>query len=98
LGSSNICISDKGDTETLPDLSLQPGEVITCTFTKTLQRGSINIVKNTVGGDDTFAFTSNSFTQRSFDLNTATAGGTASTSFSDLIPGTYDMAEKVHDE
>ena len=33
------------------------GDTVDCTYTNTLQRGSITVVKNTVGGDDTFGFT-----------------------------------------
>ena len=62
-----------------------------CTFTNLLRRGKITVVKNTVGGDGSFAFTSN--TLGGFTL--ATAGSTASQLFNNLLPGTYDVAETV---
>ncbi len=66
---------------------------VDCTFTNTLQLGSITVVKNTIGGDGTFPFTSTKL--GSFSLTTV--GNTASTLFSDLLPGTYGIAETVPD-
>jgi uncharacterized protein (TIGR03437 family) len=53
--------------------------------------GLITIVKNTVGGNGTFAFTSN------FGLSSlTTVGGTASESFNSLAPGaSFSMSETV---
>lgn len=53
--------------------------------------GSINIVKNATGGDDTFSFTSTVPGAGTFDLTTA--GGTASRNFASLNPGTYTFIE-----
>ena len=50
LGSSSVLATG------IATIDLDPGETVTCTYTNT-KRGTINIVKNTVGGDDTFAFT-----------------------------------------
>jgi len=68
-----------------------PGTTTTCTFTNTLQQGSITVVENTVVGNGTFAFTSN------FGLKSlTTAGGTASQTFSGLTPGgAYTVSETV---
>ena len=71
-------------------IGLDPGETVTCTFTNT-KRGSIVVVKNTIGGDGTFSFTSS--TLGGFDLTTS--GGTASTTFDLLVPGGYDVTETV---
>jgi len=68
------------------------GEAVRCVFTNT-QRSTIVVVKETVGGDDTFDFTSSTLDPASFSLTTVT--GTASTSFGDLQPGSYDVAETV---
>ena len=38
-------------------IDLAPGENVTCTFANT-KRGSLTVVKNTIGGDGAFAFTS----------------------------------------
>ena len=79
---------DNGDS---PDtITLGVGDTVTCTFTNT-QRGSIVVRKDAVGGDGTFAFTSN--TLGGFSLTTG--GGTAARTFANLLPGTYDAAEIV---
>jgi hypothetical protein len=70
-------------------ISLQAGETVTCTFTNT-KRGSITVVKNTVGGNGTFNFTSN------FGVSQlTTVGGTASQTANNLVPGTYSVSETV---
>ncbi len=53
--------------------------------------GSITIVKNTTGGDDSFSFTSTVAGATAFGLTTT--GGTASRSFAGLTPATYTFAE-----
>src|SRR6185369_6016343 len=53
--------------------------------------GSITIVKNTTGGDDTFSFTSAVAGATAFGLTTT--GGTASRNFAGLTPATYTFAE-----
>ncbi|MEZ0395424.1 MAG: hypothetical protein ABWK53_03195 [Anaerolineales bacterium] len=68
-------------------IDLDPGETVTCTFTNA-NRGSLVIIKNTVGGDNTFAFTGD---LGSFNLSTA--GGTASTVFVNQPAGTYAVTE-----
>ena len=68
------------------------GEAVRCVFTNT-QRSTIVVVKETVGGDDTFDFTSTTLVPASFSLTTV--AGSASTSFGDLTPGSYDVAETV---
>ena len=65
-----------------------------CTFINTkaaAPTGSIKVVKNTVGGNGTFAFTSN------FGLTSLTTiGGTASQTFSGLtVGGSYSVSETV---
>jgi uncharacterized repeat protein (TIGR01451 family) len=77
--------------ETIDNIDLDPGETVTCTF-ENEKFGSVVIVKNTVGGDGTFDFTSS--TLGNFSL--ATASNTASTTFSNLdVDLTYDVAETV---
>ncbi|NTU82844.1 MAG: hypothetical protein HGA45_26340 [Chloroflexales bacterium] len=66
------------------------GETVKCTFTNT-QRGSIVVVKNTVGGNGSFDFTSTSLSPDSFTLTTQ--NNTAQQSFTNLVPGTFDVAE-----
>ena len=71
-------------------IGLDPGETVTCRFVNT-KRGSIVVVKNTIGGDGTFEFTSSTLSPSPFYLTTS--GGTDSTDFVELVPGTYDVAE-----
>ena len=85
----NSATCDSG--ETIDSIDLEPGETVTCTF-ENEKAGSIVIVKNTVGGDGTFNFTSN--TLGNFSLTTSS--GTASTTFSNLdVDLTYDATETV---
>jgi hypothetical protein len=72
-------------------ISLDCGETVTCTFVDRIVRGKIVVVKQTIGGDDTFTFTSDTLTPPTFTLTTV--GGTASREFDELMPGTYDVAE-----
>lgn len=77
--------------ETIGSIDLEPGETVTCTF-ENEKAGNIVIVKNTVGGDGTFDFTSS--TLGNFSLTTAS--NTASTTFSNLdVDLTYEVAETV---
>lgn len=65
----------------------EAGETVTCTFTNT-KRGSITVVKNTVGGNGTFNYTSN------FGVSAlTTVGGTASQTATNLVPGSYSISE-----
>src|SRR5262249_14766359 len=70
------------------NLTLAAGQTISCTFINT-KRGSIKIVKNTVGVDGTFAFTS------SFGVSSlTTSGNTASQTVNNLSSGsTYSISE-----
>ncbi|HEU4870475.1 MAG TPA: hypothetical protein VFT08_06470 [Pyrinomonadaceae bacterium] len=72
-------------------ITVEAGKTTTCTFTNT-KRGSIKVVKNTVGGDGTFNFTSN------FGLpaSLTTSGGTKEETVNDLVPGNgFDVSETV---
>jgi uncharacterized cupredoxin-like copper-binding protein/plastocyanin len=85
----NFATCDNG--ETIEDIHLDPGETLTCTF-ENEKAGSIVIVKNTVGSDGTFDFTSG--TLGNFSLTTSS--NTASQTFSNLdVDPTYDVAETV---
>ena len=54
---------------------------------------TIVVMKDTIGGDGNFEFTSSTLSPSPFYLNTS--GGTASIDFIELVPGTYDVAETV---
>jgi|GEM_PF-3415049 len=79
-------------------ITVAPGEDVTCTFTN-VKRGSITVIKNSAGGDDTFPFTSatlggiNAAAAGGFSLTTV--GGTAQRTFANLVAGTYDLAEST---
>ena len=75
-----------------------PLDVLECTYTNRAS-GSIVIEKITDSSSGSFEFTSNTLTPSPFTLTTtaAGAGGKDSRSFSDLDPGTYDVAETVPD-
>jgi hypothetical protein len=53
--------------------------------------GSLTIVKDAIGGDSTFNFTSTIPGRTSFAI--PTTGGTGSQTFSNLTPGTYNVTE-----
>jgi hypothetical protein len=77
----------------LNSISLALGENVTCTFNNAL--GAIaTITKTTVGGDDTFGFTSDLPNNLIFSL--ATSGGSSPlASESNLAAGTYTITEDV---
>jgi uncharacterized protein (TIGR03437 family) len=78
-------------------ITVVAGATTTCTFlnTQATQTGSIRVVKNTVGGNGTFTFTSN-FGLASLTTSGTTSGGTASQTFGGLTPGgSYSVRETV---
>jgi hypothetical protein len=73
---------------------LSPGENLTCTFTNS-PLGSTTIIKNTVGGDETFDFVGDD-PIGVFDLDTTLTPGTASADFTNILPaGTYQVTESL---
>ncbi len=77
-------------TNTPDSITPNADETVTCTFTNT-KRGSITIIKNTTGGDDTFNYTSN------FGVSSlTTSGGTTSQTVNNLVSGSdYNISETV---
>lgn len=75
-------------------IEVSPGETVICTFTNE-KLATINLVKNTVGGDGTFDFTlSGAGLPASASLSTS--GGVASQTFSNLDPDNkYSISENV---
>jgi Prealbumin-like fold domain len=71
-------------------------DILDCTYTNRA-RGTIIVEKITDDGQGAFDFTSGTLTPASFILTTTGAGdaGKDSRTFSDLAPGTYDVAETV---
>ena len=66
-----------------------------CTFTNTRQTGSLQIVKNAVGGDGTFEFTSATAAIGTFSLTTS--GGSSSQSFASVTTGVHTITEAAID-
>jgi hypothetical protein len=71
-------------------------DVLDCTYTNKA-RGTIIVEKITDDGFGAFEFTSGTLTPSPFTLTTTAAGdvGKDSETFTDLAPGTYDVAETV---
>ena len=71
-------------------------DILDCTYTNRA-RGTIVVEKVTDDGSGAFSFTSGTLTPSPFTLTTTAAGaaGKNSRTFSDLAPGTYDVAETV---
>jgi hypothetical protein len=67
-------------------------QAVYCLFGNT-QRGSLKVVKETQGGDGTFQFASPALSPPNFELTTSS--GAAERTFSDLVPGSYDVSEIV---
>ena len=77
-------------------IDLEAGESVTCTYTNT-KRGTITIVKNTVGGNDTFDYDSDpelpSPADADGEFSILTVGGTGQAVFNNVAPGDYDVDE-----
>src|SRR5262249_15888090 len=81
-------------------ISLQPGEVVTCVFTNTLQLGTITVVKDTVPNAlQDFTFTRSFGPNFQLDDDAGVPGGDNtllnSISFANLTPGTYTVTENA---
>jgi hypothetical protein len=72
------------------NITVASGGAADCTFTNT-RRGSLTIVKNTVGGDGSFAFTG----AKDFQIQTASGTGQNATAFASVAPGNYTVTETV---
>jgi hypothetical protein len=82
--------SGSGGTQEGSQITLEAGADVTCSTQNTyVPPGTIVVIKNAVGGDDTFSFSSEALGP--FSLTTR--GGGASRSFPDLDPGTYAVSE-----
>jgi hypothetical protein len=95
---SATCDNGSGNLSgtTLSNISVTVDTTTTCTFTNRA-RGTIIVEKITDDGSGAFGFTSGTLSPSSFTLTTSAAGtgGKDSKTFSNLSPGTYDVAETV---
>jgi len=90
-------IACSGTTETVNgngvDFTLLPGNVVNCTFTNTAD-GQVTIIKNTIGGDGNFQFTTD-VPGATSPFNIQTSNNTGSVSIATPPPGTYIVTETV---
>ena len=92
------CVSSFDDEEYADEISLDAGEIVTCTFTNT-KRGTVIIVKDAVPNSaQDFAFTENitdegptAFTLDDDDSETLSNTET----FENVVPGTYTVTEAL---
>ena len=106
LASINCNVAGRPSVGVTPTIDLAAGtvtfaidsasDVLDCTYTNRA-RGTIIVEKVTSDGFGAFDFTSSTLSPASFTLTTTAAGtaGKASRTFSDIGPGTYDVAETV---
>ncbi len=80
--TNTVCNSSLGGTEPAGNITLDPGEVVTCTFTNT-KDGKIIVKKLTQGGDASFGFTG--------EINTSLSHN--QTSMKAVKPGQYQISE-----
>ncbi len=76
------------------EITLGAGDAAACDFTNT-ERGTIEIVKDTVGGDGTFGFTDDTVDTPLGDFTIETEQGTETEVFENVVPGTYAITESA---
>ena len=94
--TSLVCTAGGVVSAQTATITLPAGGSVTCTYTNTKQ-GTITIVKNTVGGNGTFAFTHTVGTASDPDVpspfNITTVANTGQQQFLNVPPGTYTVTE-----
>ncbi len=84
---------DCGIGNTNTNLTINPGQTITCTFVNH-KLATIVIVKNTIGGNDTFGYTTTGGSNFPTNFNVTTAIGTGNEIFNNIDPDLiYSIAE-----
>ncbi|HRY21498.1 MAG TPA: hypothetical protein P5198_08305, partial [Flexilinea sp.] len=90
--TSVVCESSiEGETETPDAIELDPGEVVTCTFTNT-KRGLIRVDKNTIPSASTEMF---NFEASWRDELISLSDGSPIVESNWLLPGSYQISENV---
>jgi hypothetical protein len=87
-GWDQTSASCTGDGNTPGSITVLPGETVTCIFTNT-QLAGLSVVKQTLGGDGSFNFTSAALG----NFQITTVGNTGLQTFTNLEPGVFDLAE-----
>ncbi len=88
--TSSPCVSSKGDSETIGNISLQAGETVTCAFNN--EKDANIIVKketNPNGDAQVFNFTAN------YDADGFSLSDGQQNDSGDIDPGTYSVSESV---
>lgn len=92
-------VTPAGSTESaeidVDDFTVDPGDAIACAITNTA-KGTITVVKNVTGADDTFSFTGSWLTPED-DFTITTDSGTETKTFDDILAGSYTLAEVLGD-
>ncbi len=93
---SAICSSGTPDTPNkgVKDIDVTGDSIITCKFYNTTDKGKITLVKNTIGGDGKFDFTTTGGLSPA-NPSITTTGGVGSQTYSGLMPGTFSISETV---
>jgi len=87
---SSSCTNGTPSSFTIPSSG-----TVTCTF-KDSKRGTIQIIKNTIGGDATFGYSTTGGDNFPATFTITTSGGTGSQTFTNIDPdNTYSVAETV---
>jgi hypothetical protein len=89
--TSLSCSAGGSNAGQVATIIVTAGSSVTCTYTNTKQ-GTITIVKNTVGGNGTFAFTTTGGAPVA-NFNITTVAGTGNNAFNNVPPGTYTVTE-----
>ena len=93
--TSLVCVDPTSNTTVsgaVATINLASNETVTCTYTNT-KRGTIIVNKTTVGGDATFAYTTTGGDGFPAGFNITTSGGAGSQTYTNIVPGTYSVAE-----
>lgn len=96
-GSYRVCeVQQAGWTQTWPlnngchNITIESGSVFSTATFGNVRKGSISIVKNTLGGEGIFTFET---TMVEGNVTLTTEGNTATRQFSDLLAGSYTIKE-----
>lgn len=90
-GDSGYTSTITGDCAPNGSVTLAAGDVKSCTITNDDQQGSIQIVKNTIGGNGTFDFSITGPSSSSPSITTS--GNTGNTGLLAVNAGTYSVSE-----
>lgn len=84
-----------GDCDSSGNVTVVAGETKTCTVTNDDVAGTLTVIKNSVGGDSSFAFTLSPGSQGAIEdgFGITTVAGTGNTTLGTVNAGTYNLSE-----